>query len=318
MKLVFLETDSLGDDMDLGSFARYGQLEQYHFSTLQETKERVREADVVFSNKIMMDEETLALAENLKYIGITATGTNNVDLAYAEKRGIAVTNVAGYSTDVVAQHTFALALYLLEKLRYFDDYVKSGAYSRSRLFCHYGEKFRELAGKTWGIIGLGAIGSRVAQIAEAFGCRVIYYSTTGKHTSSRYERVDWETLLRTSDVVSVHAPLTPQTEGIMNYEAFRRMKPSALFINVGRGTIVKEEDLARALKEELIAGAGLDVMTKEPLPADSPLLDIQDSRKLLITPHIAWASVEARRRLIQELALNLEAWMRGEKRNRIV
>lgn len=318
MRLVFLETDSLGDDMDLGGFSRFGELERYFSSTIQETRERVREAQVIFSNKIPMNEETLELARDLKYIGITATGTNNVDLAYAAKRGITVTNVAGYSTDSVAQHTFAMVFYLLEKLRYFDDYVKSGKYSNSRLFCHYGEKFWELTGKTWGIIGLGSIGSRVAQIAGAFGCRVIYYSTTGKNNSGEYERVDWETLLRTSDIVSVHAPLTPQTEGIMDYEAFRRMKSSALFINVGRGPIVKEGDLVRALEENLIAGAGLDVMEREPLPGDSPLLKIQDSRKLLITPHIAWASVEARSRLVEELALNLEAWMRGEERNRVV
>ncbi len=318
MRLVFLETDSLGDDMDLGGFSRFGELERYSSSTIQETRERVREAQVIFSNKIPMNEETLELARDLKYIGITATGTNNVDLAYAAKRGITVTNVAGYSTDSVAQHTFAMVFYLLEKLRYFDDYVKSGSYSNSRLFCHYGEKFWELTGKTWGIIGLGSIGRRVAHIASAFGCRVIYYSTTGKNNSGEYERVDWETLLRASDIVSVHAPLTPQTEGIMDYEAFRRMKSSALFINVGRGPIVKEGDLVRALEENLIAGAGLDVMEREPLPGDSPLLKIQDSRKLLITPHIAWASVEARSRLVEELALNLEAWMRGEERNRVV
>lgn len=318
MKLVFLETDSLGDDMDLSGFSRFGELEQYHSSTIEETRERVRGAQVVFSNKIPMNEETLELAGDLKYIGVTATGTNNVDLDYAAKRGIRVTNVAGYSTASVAQHTFAMVFYLLEKLRYFDNYVKSGDYSKSRLFCHYGEKFWELNGKTWGIIGLGAIGSSVARIARAFGCRVIYYSTTGKNRSGEFEQTDLDTLLRTSDIVSVHAPLTPQTEGLMDYEAFSRMKSSALFINVGRGPIVKEADLARALEEGLIAGAGLDVMDREPLPGDNPLLNIQDSRRLLITPHIAWASVEARTRLVRELELNLEAWMRGEERNKIV
>ena len=218
----------------------------------------------------------------------------------------------------MAQHTFALLFYLLEKLRYFDDFVKSGDYSRSKLFCHYGEKFWELSGKTWGIIGLGTIGKKVAQIAQTFGCHVIYYSTSGKNNNDQYERVQLDELLCRSDIVSVHAPLTPQTEGIMNYHAFAKMKKSALFINVGRGPIVNEADLVRALEEELIAGAGLDVMTREPLPEDSPLLRLQDSKKLFITPHIAWASIEARKRLVQELVLNLEAYLKGEDRNRIL
>ncbi len=318
MKLVFLETDSLGDDMDLRGFSRFGDLELYHSSTPEETKERVKDADVIFSNKIPMNEETLSDAEKLKYIGITATGTNNVDMEYASSRGFAVTNVAGYSTDSVAQHTFAMVFYLLEKLNYFDDFVKSGEYSRSHLFCHYGEKFWELAGKTWGIIGLGAIGRKVAEIARAFGCHVIYYSTSGKNANPDFERVTWEELLERSDIVSVHAPLNAYTEGMMDAAAFARMKSSAIFINVGRGPIVREEDLAAALEEHQIAAAGLDVMTKEPLPQDSPLLRIQDSRRLLITPHIAWASVEARQRLVGDLAANLDAWLAGERKNRIL
>lgn len=318
MKLVFLETNSLGDDIDLSGFSRFGELMTYPSSTVEEARQRVKDADVVFSNKILMNEETLGEAEQLKYIGITATGTNNVDMEYVKKKGIVVTNVAGYSTDSVAQHTFALTFYLLEKLRYFDDFVKSGDYSRSNLFCHYGEKFWQLSGKTWGIIGLGAIGRKVAKIAESFGCRVVYYSTSGRNANPDYERVDFDTLLKTSDIVSVHAPLTPETEGMMNYEAFSKMKESALFINVGRGPIVNEADLVRALEEDLIAGAGLDVMSSEPLPIDNPLLKIQDSRKLLLTPHIAWASVEARNCLVEELALNLEAYLRGESRNSVV
>ena len=291
MKLVFLETDSLGDDMDLSGFSRFGDLELYHSSTPEETRERVKDADVIFSNKIPMNEETLS---------------------------VAVTNVAGYSTDSVAQHTFAMVFYLLEKLNYFDDFVKSGEYSRSHLFCHYGEKFWELAGKTWGIIGLGAIGRKVAEIARAFGCHVIYYSTSGKNANPDFERVTWEELLERSDIVSVHAPLNAYTEGMMDAAAFAKMKPSAIFINVGRGPIVREEDLAAALEEHQIAAAGLDVMTKEPLPQDSPLLRIQDSRRLLITPHIAWASVEARQRLVGDLAANLDAWLAGERKNRIL
>lgn len=318
MKLVFLETASLGDDIVLDGFSKFGELELYESSTVEEARQRVKDADVVFSNKLMMNEETLGEAPRVKYVGITATGTNNTDQKYLAERGIAVTNVAGYSTDSVAQHTIAMTLSLLEKLHYFDAYVKSGDYSRSELFCHFGEKFWELNGKTWGIIGLGAIGRKVAQIASAFGCRVIYYSTSGRNSNSDYEQVDLDALLEQSDVVSVHAPLNQRTEGLMNYEAFAKMKKSALFINVGRGPIVKEADLVRALRENQIAGAGLDVMSREPMPADSPLLTLQDDRKLLLTPHIAWASVEARQKLVQELMLNLEAFLRGEMRNRVV
>lgn len=318
MKLVFLETNSLGDDISLEEFSRYGEVAYYPSSTPEETRERVKDADVVFSNKIPMNEATLGAAEKLRYIGITATGTNNVDMEYAKQRGFAVTNVAGYSTDSVAQHTIAMVLYLLEKLRYFDDFVKSGDYSRSSLFCYYGEKFWELNGKTWGIIGLGAIGRKVAQIAKAFGCRVIYYSTSGRNSNPDFEQTDLDTLLTESDVVSVHAPLNEKTEGMMNYEAFCKMKKSSIFINVGRGPIVNEEDLCRALKEDQIAAAGLDVMEKEPLPAASPLLSLQDSRKLFLTPHVAWASVEARKKLVQELAENLDAYLKGEERNRVV
>lgn len=318
MKIVFLETNSLGDDMDLSLFGKFGELERYPSSTEEEARERTRDADIVFSNKIMMNEHTLGEADHLSYIGVTATGTNNIDMDYMKRHGITVTNVAGYSTDSVAQHTFAMLFYLLEKLRYFDEFVQSGAYSRSDLFCHYGEKFWELAGKTWGIIGLGAIGRRVARIAESFGCRVIYYSTSGKNSNAEYERVDFDTLLKSSDIVSVHAPLNAATEGIMDYAAFSKMKETSYFINVGRGPIVNEADLVRALEEGQIAGAGLDVMSVEPLPADNPLLRIQDSRRLLLTPHIAWASREARLRLIGELEKNLEAYLRGENRNRVV
>ena len=315
MKMVFLESRSLGDDMDLSCFQQYGDLEIYESSSVEEARERVKDADVVFTNKLMMDASTLETAEKLNYIGVTATGTNNIDRAYCKERGFTVTNVAGYSTESVAQHTFAILFYLLEKLRYFDDFVKQGEYAASDLFTHFGEKFFELSGKTWGIIGLGAIGRRVAQIAEAFGCKVIYYSASGKNQHPKYRQVDLDTLLQNSDIVSVHAPLNEKTEQLMNYEAFSKMKRSAYFINVGRGPIVCEEDLVKALQEDLIAGAGLDVMSVEPICEDNPLLTMKDSRKLLLTPHMAWASVEARTRLIRELQRNLEAWIKGEERN---
>ena len=215
----------------------------------------------------------------------------------------------------VAQHTFALAFYLIHKMNYFDTYVKSGEYVKSDIFTNLDVAYHELDQKTWGIIGLGNIGKKVAEIAEVFGCRVIYYSTSGKNQNDRYQRVDLETICKESDILSIHAPLNEATENLMNREQFKKMKNSAVLINVGRGPIVNEEDLAEALEKGEIAAAGLDVISVEPIRADNPLMRIQDSGKLVITPHIAWASTEARRRLVEEVYQNVAAFQRGEKRN---
>ncbi len=306
MKIVFLDAKTIGDDIDLSAFDRLGEVVKYDFSTSEETAERVKDADVIILNKVEINEASIGTAEKLKLVCVTATGTNNLDKDYLEKRGIAWRNVAGYSTETVAQHTFALLFYLAEKLRYYDDYVKDEHYIGDKLFTHFENVFHEIAGKTWGIIGLGNIGKRVADIAALFGCHVIYYSTTGKHDQPGYERVDFDTLLETSDIVSVHAPLTEQTKDLMNWDAFCKMKKSAIFLNLGRGPIVVEADLAKALQEGEIAAAGLDVLCKEPMSADNPLREIKDSNKLLITPHIAWASVEARNRLMQIIAKQVE------------
>lgn len=315
MRIVFLEAGNLGEDMHLERFFELGETRVYSQTPDELIAERIADADAVIVNKLPMNEETLKNAKFLKYIGITATGTNNIDFDYVAKRGITVANVAGYSTDVVAQHTFAMALYLLEHLRYYDDYVKSGDYCKSKSFCHMDRRFHELTGKTWGIIGLGAIGKRVAQIAEVFGCRVIYCSPSGKNQNTQYRQVDFDTLLETSDIVSVHTPLTEKTRHMMNYDAFCKMKESAIFINVARGPIVNEKDLAKALHKEKIAAAGLDVLEHEPMEKDCPLRKLEDSDRLLITPHIAWAAVEARTRLLDEVWLNLDAFMHGEERN---
>ena len=269
------------------------------FSTTEEARERTKDADVVIVNKVQINETSIGEAEHLKLVCVTATGTNNLDKAYLDAHGIAWRNVAGYSTETVAQHTFALLFYLWEKLRYYDDYVKSEKYVGDITFTHFDNVFHDLNGKTWGIIGLGAIGRRVADIAKMFGCHVIYYSTTGKNNQPGYERVEFDELLAKSDIVSVHAPLTEQTEGLMNAEAFSKMKPSAIFLNLGRGPIVVERDLADALENKTIAGAGLDVLTVEPMSVENPLKRIKDSDRLIITPHIAWASLEARTRLMK-------------------
>lgn len=299
MKIVFLDAKTIGDDIDLSGYRELGEVVTYDFSTTEEARERTKDADVIVLNKVEINEASIGEAEHLKLVCVTATGTNNLDKEYLAKRNIPWRNVAGYSTETVAQHTFALLFYLMEKLRYYDDYVKSERYVEDVSFTHFDHVFHELSGKTWGIIGLGAIGRRVADIAKLFGCHVIYYSTSGKNDQKDYERVCFDELLRTSDIVSVHAPLTPETNGLMNAEAFGKMKPEAIFLNLGRGPIVVEQDLADALKNGQIAAAGLDVLCKEPMAADNPLKEIKDSERLLITPHIAWASIEARTRLMQ-------------------
>lgn len=299
MKLVFLDTKTIGEDIDLTAYDALGEVVKYGFSTLEEIPERVKDADVLIVNKIAINEQTIGNAKNLKLVCVTATGTNNLDKEYLKKRGIAWRNVAGYSTESVTQHTFALLFYLLEKIRYYDDYVKDEKYINDTVFTHFAEHFNEVNGKTWGIIGLGTIGRRVADIAKAFGARVIYYSASGSPAQEGYEQVDFETLLTTSDIVSVHAPLNEYTKDLMDREAFAKMKKTAIFLNLGRGPIVVEQDLYEALETGEIAAAGLDVLCEEPMSETNPLAKIKDSKKLIITPHIAWASVEARNRLMQ-------------------
>jgi glycerate dehydrogenase len=299
MKIVFLDAKTIGEDIDLSGYDALGEVVKYGFSTAEEARMRTKDADVVVVNKVGINETSIGEAEHLKLVCVTATGTNNLDKEYLERKGIAWRNVAGYSTETVAQHTFALLFYLLEKMHYYDEYVKSERYVADTTFTHFANVFHELNGKTWGIVGLGAIGRRVADIAGMFGCHVIYYSTSGKNNQPGYERVDFDTLLTESDIISVHAPLDANTEGLMNRAAFAKMKPTAFFLNLGRGPIVVEADLADAIENGKIAGAGLDVLCVEPMSADNPLRRIKDSDRLIITPHIAWASVEARTRLMK-------------------
>lgn len=298
MKIVFLDAKTIGEDIDLSGFDALGEVVKYGFSTAQEARERSKDADVLILNKVQVNEQTIGEADHLKLVCVTATGTNNLDKEYLDKRGITWRNVAGYSTESVAQHTFAMLFYLLEKLPYYDNYVKSEKYVNDVSFTHFAKAFHELSGMTYGIIGLGNIGRRVADIAKAFGCRVIYYSTSGRNSQPGYERVSFDELLEQSDIVSIHAPLDENTLGLMNKEAFVKMKKSAILLNVGRGPIINEADLAEALNNKTIAAAGLDVLSVEPMQEDNPLRGIKDSERLLITPHIAWAGVEARNRLM--------------------
>ena len=299
MKIIFLDVKTIGEDIDLSYFDALGEVIKYPFSTQEEALERTKDADVIVLNKVEINERSIGNAEHLKLVCVTATGTNNLDKEYLAKRGIAWRNVAGYSTESVAQHTFALLFYLLEKMRYYDDYVKNEKYIGDVTFTHFANVFHELAGMTWGIVGLGNIGRHVADIAKCFGCNVIYYSTSGRNSNPDYERVDFKELLSKSDIVSVHAPLDENTRGLFDKAAFEQMKETAIFINVGRGPIVVEQDLVDALNEGKIAAAGLDVLSVEPMSEQNPLRAIKDSNKLIITPHIAWASVEARTRLMK-------------------
>ena len=298
MKIVFLDAKTIGEDIDLSGFDALGEVVKYGFSTAEEARERSKDADILILNKVQVNQQTIGEADHLKLVCVTATGTNNLDKEYLDKRGIAWRNVAGYSTESVAQHTFAMLFYLLEKLPYYDNYVKSEKYVNDVAFTHFAKAFHELSGMTYGIIGLGNIGRRMADIAKAFGCRVIYYSTSGRNSQPGYERVSFDELLEQSDIVSIHAPLDENTLGLMNKEAFAKMKKSAILLNVGRGPIINEADLAEALNNKTIAAAGLDVLSVEPMQEDNPLREIKDSVRLLITPHIAWAGVEARNRLM--------------------
>lgn len=298
MKIVFLDAKTIGDDIDLSAYDTLGEVVKYSFSRPEEVPERAADADVLIVNKIRIDEAAVGRADHLKLVCVTATGTNNLDKDYLERRGIAWRNVADYSTQSVAQHTFAMLFFLLEKLRYYDDYVKEGRYINDTVFTHFAEHFYELKGKTWGIIGLGNIGRRVAAIAEAFGAEVIYTSPSGSAPQEGYHQVDLDTLLAESDIISVHAPLNQYTENLINKNTLKKMKKTCIFLNLGRGPIVNEQDLADALMQGEIAAAGLDVLCQEPMSSGNPLMAIKDSRKLFITPHIGWASVESRTRLM--------------------
>lgn len=315
MKLVVLERNSVGTDVDVSCFNKFGDVTCYENTLAETVAERVQDADIIISNKAPLNASTLKDAPNVKLICLFATGYDVVDLAYCKSRGIRVANVVNYCTPAVAQHTLLLALMLSEKIAYYDDYVKSGAYSAQDRFSHFGRVFHDLAGKTWGIVGMGTIGRRVAALAEAFGCKVIFYSASGKSTCTEYERVELDTLLRESDILSLHCPLSDRTRNLIDKEAFEKMKKTAVLINVARGPVVNTQDLYEALVEDKIAAAGLDVLEKEPMEPANPLSKIKDSTKLIITPHMSWASVESRTCLVGEVVKNIEAYLAGEERN---
>lgn len=315
MKIAVLERNSVGTDIDVTCFEKYGEVSYYRNTVKEDAAEKVKDVDIIIANKAPMNEETLKDAPNVKLICEFATGFDNVDLEYCKKRGIKVCNVVNYSTAAVAQHTFAMALFLLENLSHYDHYVKSGEYGAQDRFSNFDFPFTELDGKTWGIVGMGNIGRCAARIAEGFGCKVIFYSVTGKSSCTDYERVEFDRLLSESDFISVHCPLSDLTRNLIDYEALHKMKNTAILLNVARGPVVNNQDLYDALINGEIAAAGLDVLEKEPIQPDNPLSQIKDSTKLIITPHMAWASTEARQRLVDEVCKNIEAFLNGENRN---
>lgn len=316
MKIVILERSSVGTDVSVDCIKECGDVVIYDNTvTVEEVKERVKEADIIIANKSPLREETLKEAPNVKLICEFATGYDNCDLEYCRSRGILVANVRDYCTAMVAQHTFTLALALSQKLIHYDKYVKSGQYSAQSRFSNFDLPFYELHGKTWGIVGMGNIGRRVAVIAEAFGCQVIFHSITGKSSCWDYPQVDKDALLRESDFLSLHCPLSDLSRNFIDGEALGKMKKTAFLINVARGGVVDNTALYEALEAGKIAGAGLDVVEKEPLETGNPLSRLQDSSRLIITPHLAWASVEARKRCVEEAYLNIKAFLNGEKRN---
>lgn len=316
-KICILDARTLGEDVDLSALREFGEVVVYDTTAPEKVVERIKDCEIIITNKVVLDRSNLPYAPQVKLICVAATGTNNIDLDYARSKSITVTNVAGYSTHSVVQHTFAMLFYLLESPAYYDSYVKSGQYAESEIFTHLGRPFWELYGKTWGIIGLGTIGRAVAGVAREFGCQVIYYSTSGENRNPDYTRADLEELLQRADVLSIHAPLNERTLNLLNYERLQLMKPHAILLNLGRGGIVNEADLARILEEGVIGGAALDVLEREPIDSKNPLLKIKEPNRLFITPHIAWASREARNTLVREIANNIEGFLKGMPRNTV-
>lgn len=317
IRIVVLDRLNLGADLDLEPLAACGDLVVYDATSAEDLFDHAAGAQVLVSNRVRFDGKVFDNLPALELIALTATGTNQVDLREARARGIAVANVVGYSTESVAQHTFALALGVEERICAYDEYVRSGAFIGKPTFTMFDYPYREWAGKQWGIVGMGEIGRAVARIAEAFGCKVVWSSTSGSTRQESRPRLELDELLSGSDIVSIHAPINEQTRGLIGAPELARMKSSAVLVNVGRGGIIDEAALAAAIDSGQIHGAGIDVFEYEPPAPDNPLRSVAHPHRLLLTPHIAWSSIEARGRLINEVAQNIQAFVAGARRNRV-
>ena len=304
MKIVILDRATLGFDVDISVFEKYGTVISYDFTKKEETQDRIKDADIVLPNKVLITKEHMDNS-NIQLICITATGMNNVDLEYAKIKKIEVKNVAGYSTSSVVQVGFSMIFHFVQKLNYYKNYVDQGKWQKSDIFTHIDKPFFELDGKKVGIIGLGEIGRNFAKKAKAFDCEVMYYSTSGRNSNSEYKQVSLDELLKTCDIITIHAPLNDDTKDLLNYENMKNIKDGAILLNLGRGGIINEADLAKIIDEKEIY-CGIDVVSVEPILDSNPLLSVKNKEQLLLLPHIGWSSVEARNRLIEMVAQNIE------------
>lgn len=315
LKIVFLDAATLGADIDLSMFEKYGSLTVYQNTSADEFVKNVGDSDVVIINKLKVGRHNLPMCKNVRLVCITATGYDNIDTEYCRENGIAVCNVVGYSTQNVAQLTLAMTLSLICHLGEYNRSVADGTYSRGASANILVPVYHEIYGKTWGIVGYGNIGKQVAKVAEALGCKVIAYKRT---PTDEVECVDIDTLCKRSDIISVHTPLNDGTRGLISRERIAMMKKDAILINVARGAVTDEEALAEAILENRLGGLGVDVYSKEPFPQDHPFSKIAGRDNVILTPHMAWGSYEARFRCCEEICLNIESYLRGEKRCRVV
>ncbi len=313
MKITVFDRASIGTDLDYNALAAYGDVTVFDASTPDRVKARLQGCEVALINKVKLSAEVLAHADALKLICIFATGYDNIDVAYCRERGIAVCNVVGYSTESVAQLTVAMALSLCSHLPTYTTAVQSGWYSRQESPNLLVPVYHELCGKTWGIVGYGNIGKKVGEIARAFGCKVLAY----KRNPDSPECVDLETLLRESDIISLHTPLNRESRGMIGQEQIAMMEKKPIVINVARGAVWDEAAIANAVKEGTISGMGCDVFSTEPFPVEHPFFAIKDAPNVCLTPHMAWASAEARAKCLDEICKNIDAFQKGEKRNRV-
>lgn len=309
MKIVILDAKTLGE-CDLTSIKKFGEFIIYQTTTPEETLHRCKDADIILTNKVVLDGKILKELNKLKLICVTATGTNIIDMQTAQKMGILVKNVAGYSTNSVAQHTLTLVLSFLSQLPYYDHYCKSGEWCKSDVFMHINGGLNELNGKKWGIIGLGTIGKKVATLANAFGAQISYTSTSGKNSDTTYPQKSLQDLLKESDIISIHAPLNENTNNLIAKEQLSLLKDRAIIINVGRGGIVNENDVATTLLDKNIYFA-TDVLQKEPMEKNHPFLNPLIQDKIILTPHIAWAYGNARETLIKMVIENIRTFIEG-------
>ncbi len=313
MKIVMLDVKTLGDDIGFGELEALGEVVVYGNTAACDVEDRIADCDVVVLNKIKLNSTNLSNAKNLKLICVTATGYDNIDVEYCKNHNIAVCNVVGYSTDSVAQLTVALALELVMRLPTYTSFVRNGSYTESGIANRLEPCFYELSGKTWGIVGMGNIGKKVAKIAEAFGCEVI---CTKRTYEDGIKIVELPELMKKSDVISVHLPLSDSTRGIISRDMLALMKKDAVIVNVARGAVIDETALAEAVEKNKIYAAS-DVYSIEPFGKDHPFYEIMDRENFVLTPHMAWGAYEARKRVITEIAENITAFTNGEIRNRV-